>query len=315
MRVLKYFYVLFIGIIMQQSAFADLSLTIEDLTADKNKFKLTSNLSYFNQSQRNLTEQGYSVVDLGNGRTITLPNPSSEGLSNTDNLIGTLGLGYGMTDGWEIGTKTNVIYRQLRQTSSGENNQISNAQLQDILLTTQYQLIDKHENLPNSLIFSEISLYDKADGLEPKSLSSVLIGGTVYTINDPIVLSLTGSYQYNSKRDILNQNQAIDIGDILSMNGTVGFAVNPDITLNAGVGWQYRQADKTYGNTLGINQTQTNLNLGMAYALSARNNLIVNVRTSISGDEGSVFSLGFTTKLGKLPPPPSERYRKSKTLQ
>lgn len=53
----------------------------------------------------------------------------------------------------------------------------------------------------------------------------------------------------------------------------------------------------------------------MAYALSARNNLIVNVRTNISGDEGSIFSLGFTTKLGKLPPPPSERYRKLKTLQ
>lgn len=99
------------------------------------------------------------------------------------------------------------------------------------------------------------------------------------------------------------------------MNGTVGFAVNPDITLNAGVGWQYRQADKTHGNMLGINQTQTNLNLGMAYALSARNNLVVNVRTNISGDEGSVFSLGLTTKLGKLPPPPSERYRKAKTLQ
>lgn len=236
MYVLISFPVFLIGVMICQSAFADLPLTIEDLTADKNKFKLTSNLSYFNQSQRNLTEQGYSVIDLGNGRTITLPNPSSEGLSNTDNLIGTLGLSYGITDKWEIGIKTNAIYRQLRQTSSGENNQFSDTQLQDILLTTQYQLTDEHEHLPNSLIFSEISLHDKTNGLKTKSLSSVLIGGTVYTINDPIVLSLTGSYQYNSKRDTLNQNQTIDIGDVFSVNGIVGFAVNPDITLNAGVG-------------------------------------------------------------------------------
>lgn len=143
----------------------------------------------------------------------------------------------------------------------------------------------------------------------------MLVGGTVYTVNDPVVLSLTGSYQYNSKRDVLNQNQAVDIGDVFSVNGTVGFAVNPDITLNAGVGWQYRQADKANGSSLGINQTQTNLNLGMAYALSARNNLTANIRTNLSGDEGSVFSLGLTTKLGELPPPPSERYRKAKPLQ
>ncbi|WP_438502306.1 transporter, partial [Burkholderia mallei] len=85
------------------------------------------------------------------------------------------------------------------------------------------------------------------------------------------------------------------IGDVLSINGTVGFAVNPDITLNAGVGWQYKQTDKLQNKALGINQTQTNLNLGMAYSLSARNNLVANIRTNISGDEGSVFSLGLTT--------------------
>ncbi|ELA09635.1 hypothetical protein MOMA_04495 [Moraxella macacae 0408225] len=315
MQVLNYSFIFFISLIAYQSALADLPLTVEDLTADKNKFKLTSDLSYFNQSQRNLTEQGNSLVDLGNGRTLVLPNPPSEGLSNSDSLIGTLGLSYGVTDKWEIGAKTNAVYRQVRQTSALENNKTSDTRLQDFIFTTQYQLTDKHEKLPDSLIFSEISFYDNTYDLKPKSLSSVLIGGTVYTVNDPIILSLTSSYQYNTKRGILNPNQTINIGDVLSINGTVGFAVNPDITLNAGVGWQYKQTDKLQNKALGINQTQTNLNLGMAYSLSARNNLVANIRTNISGDEGSVFSLGLTTKLGELPPPPSERYRKSKAMQ
>lgn len=315
MPVLRHIPVFLIGAMVYQPALADLPLMVEELTADKKKFKLSSNLSYFNQAQRNLTEQGYSVVDLGNGRTITLPNPSTEGVSNTDSLIGTLGLNYGVTDKWEIGAKANALYRQTRQNTSGENHQNSDTHLQDISFTTQYQTTENHKTFPNGLIFSEISLYDKTDGLDSKSFSSALIGGTLYTVNDPIVLSLTGSYQYNAKRDVLTQNKIVDIGDVLSVNGTVGFAVNPDITLNTGVGWQLRQADKINGINLGITQTQTNLNLGLAYALSQRSNITANVRTNISGDGGSTFSVGLTTKLGELPPPLSERYRKAKTLQ
>lgn len=262
-----------------------------------------------------MIEQGYSVVDLGNGRTITLPNPSTEGVSNTDSLIGTLGLNYGVTDKWEIGVKANALYRQTRQNISDRNHQNSNAYLQDISVSTQYQTTENHKKFPDSLVFSELSLYDKTDGLNSKSFSSALIGGTVYTINDPIVLSLTGSYQYNTKRNILTQNKTVDIGDVLSVNGSVGFAVNPDITLNTGISWQLRQADKVNGEKLGIRQTQTNLNLGLAYALSQRSNITANIRTNISGEGGSTFSVGLTIKLGKLPPPLSEKYKKLKVNQ
>lgn len=228
-------------------------------------------------------------------------------MSNTDSLIGTLGLNYGVTDKWEIGAKANALYRQTRQNTSGKNHQNSDTHLQDISFITQYQTTENHKTFPNGLIFSEISLYDKTDGLDLKSFSSVLIGGTLYTVNDPIVLSLTGSYQYNAKRNVLTQNKIVDIGDVLSVNGTVGFAVNPDITLNTGVGWQLRQADKINGINLGIKQTQTNLNLGLAYALSQRSNITANIRTNISGDGGSTFSVGLTTRLGKLP----RHYRKN----
>lgn len=297
MTFLRNFPAFCIIVLICQPAFADLPLTVEDLIADKNKFKLITNLNYYNQSQKNLIEQGYSIVDLGNGRTITLPNPSTEGISNTDSLIGTLGLNYGVTDKWEIGVKTNALYRQTRQNVNDGNYQNSDAYLQDISFTTQYQTTENHKKFPDSLVFSELSLYDKPDGLNSKSLSSALIGGTLYTVNDPIVLSLTGSYQYNAKRDILTQNKTVDIGDVLSVNGSVGFSVNPDITLNAGVGWQLRQADKINGEHLGIKQTQTNLNLGLAYALSQRSNITANIRTNISGNGGSTFSVGLTTKL------------------
>lgn len=64
MLVLKYFSAFLIGIMICQYTLAYSPLTVENLTADENKF----NLNYFNQLQRNLNEQGYSFVDLGNGR-------------------------------------------------------------------------------------------------------------------------------------------------------------------------------------------------------------------------------------------------------
>ncbi len=194
-------------VVISTSSFAELPLTVEDLTTDKNKFKLNTNISYFNQSQRNLTEQGYNIIDLGNGRTLTLANPPSEGTTNTDSLIGTVGLNYGVTDKLELGVKTNAIYQQNRHQSLNVSNQETNKHFQDILFSTQYQTTKNHAKLPDSLIFSEISAYDKTLGLSPQALSSVLVGGTIYTVNDPIVLSLTGSYQYNAERELSDNSK------------------------------------------------------------------------------------------------------------
>lgn len=299
-------------------AYADIPLTVEDLTVDKNRFKLDADISYFNQNERNLNQQGFSIIDLGNGRTISIPNAPSEGVSNTDSLIGTIGLRYGINNKLEAGIRTSSIYQQQRLSSEGINDKLSDQRLQDVSLTTQYQLVENHKKLPNSLIFSEVSIHDDTEGLKTKSGSSALIGGTVYTINDPVVLSLTGSYQYNSKRQLISyskefdENVDISIGDVLSVNGSVGFAVNPDITLNTGVGWQLRQSDEIDNQKLNSRQTQTNLNLGMAYAISERSNLTANVRSNISGGSGSTLSIGLTSKLGKLPDPLSKRYQQYK---
>lgn len=95
----------------------------------------------------------------------------------------------------------------------------------------------------------------------------------------------------------------------------MGFAVNPDITLTGGVGVRHKWADKNELGKLENNGTQTTLNLGLAYALTARSNLTANVRTPISGDGGSTLSVGLTTKLGTLPPPLSQKYRKLKAVE
>lgn len=296
--------------VITTTAHADLPLTVEDLIADKNRFKLDTSLSYYNQNQTSLAPQTYGMADLGNGRVIILPAPATENNSNTDMLIVGTGLRYGISDHWEMGVRGNFVHKAERYTIDQKPSQSNNQYLQDIYLTTQYSF-ENNKKLPDGLLFAEISAYDNTQGLQSKSISSVLVGGTVYTINDPIVLSLTGAYQYNSNRRT-DSNMVIDIGDVATINGLIGFAVNPDITLTGGVAVRYKKADDFDDiGRVTHNQTQTSLNLGMAYALSARSNLTANIRTNISGGDGSTISLGITTKLGKLPPPLSERYRKA----
>lgn len=311
MRKNIYFFLSVLSCCYSSFSYAELPLTVDDLMTDKNRFKLEMGLNYFNQTQKNIINSDFNIVDLGNGRSITIPNVSNE-ITNTDSYIFGMGLRYGVNDKLEAGVKTNLLSNHQRYQNLGQSFEKSYQQVQDVILTSQYQLFDNHKKMPNSLIFTEISLYDDTFGLEKKNFSSILLGNTIYTVNDPILLSLTTTYQYQSNRKIDSTNTMIDIGDILSINGLVGFAVNPDITLTTGVGWQIKQADKINDADIETKRTQTNLNLGLAYALSERTNLTTNIRTNISGEGGSTLSVGFSTKLGKLAEPISEKYKKLK---
>ncbi|OBX87030.1 hypothetical protein [Moraxella nonliquefaciens] len=295
------------------TAHADLPLTVADILADKNRFKLDTDVSYYNHHKSSVATQGFSVVDLGQGRAIYMPS-LGESHSNTDSVIMGLGLRYGVSDRLEVGIKGNGIYRYARHQNGAELSKSSDTHLNDISLSTQYQFTKNHAKLPDVIGFGELSLYDNTQGLKNKSGTSALVGFTTYTVNDPIVLSLTGTYQYQPRRET-NTGGHVDLGDTATLNGSVGFAVNPDITLTGGMGVRHKWADKNKFGKLENNSTQTTLNLGFAYAMTARTNLTANVRTPISGDGGSTLSVGLTSKLGKLPPPLSQKYRQIKSAE
>lgn len=70
---------------------ADLPLTVDDLLADKNRFKLDTDVSYYNHHRSSVATQGFEMVDLGQGRTLYMPS-IGESNTNTDSLIAGLGL-------------------------------------------------------------------------------------------------------------------------------------------------------------------------------------------------------------------------------
>lgn len=154
---------------------ADLPLTVADILADKNRFKLDTELSYFNQQKTSAVAQGFNSVDLGGGRTIYLPN-IGESNTNIDSLIASLGLRYGVSDRLEMGIKANGIYRNDRHQNGADLSKSSDTSLNDVSLATQYQIIKNHKTLPDGLMFGELSLYDNTQGLKSRSGASALIG-------------------------------------------------------------------------------------------------------------------------------------------
>jgi len=81
---------------LSSAALADLPLTIEDLITDKGRFKLDLSLTYANAEQRGISVGQPIVVQVGPTSFITIPAWIGERRGNTDALVSTAGLRYGL---------------------------------------------------------------------------------------------------------------------------------------------------------------------------------------------------------------------------
>lgn len=301
---------LLLSLTFMQTAYSSDDLILNQSSNYLNRIKLVNKIGYHNNSQKSPTQQ-FVWLDMGNGRTLPMPVLIGEQIANNDTLIGSIGADYQFNDKLDIGANVDFIYYENR---TDLPSRVSHKYLSDIGVNAQYKLFENHSKLPNINIYGDISLYDNANNLNSKWLSSGLIGINSYIINEPITISGTASYQTRQPR-ITKMGDTVEFGDSVSLGGTVGFLVNPEISLNTGLSWQLTKPQKQNGQRIDTYRTQTNLSLGLTYAMSAKSNVSANIRTNISGQSGSSFSLGITTNLGKLPPSLSDQYRQPNMTQ
>ncbi len=293
------------GCLFSTAVFADLPLTVEDLITAPNKWRLDMGMSYVNQERRDLQQGGFFLVDLDAGRSIAIPLPSTQGQSNTDTLIVSPALRYGVTSKLEASLRGSGTLQQSRFQSStnaqgaGFSSQ-TETRWNDVWLGSQYQIFNNHAKYPNLLAFADLALLQRGKGFQPAYAQSGLVGLTTYTVNDPLVFSLTSSYQVSGSRQ-LDDGRKLQQGDVWSLSGSLGFAVNPEVTLTSGLSWRQQQAERLEGTAVSLRRTQTSASVGFAYALSERSNLSFNVANPISGEGGSTLALQVNRKLGVLP--------------
>ena len=269
---------------------ADLPLTVEDLITDKGKVKLDVSLSYANRDRQGLASANPITVQTGPTSFVTLPALTGETQGNSDTLVGTMGLRYGLTAKAEIYGRASYLHNSSRSSSDlSATTSSSDSRFADAWAGVNYQF-KKDDDTPAVLGFAEVALREK-HRKSSASFKSWMLGATTYKAIDPVVLSLTAGYRFNLAR----KDGELDYkpGNSLFINPSVAFAVNDRITLTTGVQWLNRQADRLDGIAQGFRRTSTDLQLGMGYGIAKGSTLNLTFKSNISGRDGADLRLSW----------------------
>ncbi len=264
-------------------AFSDLPLTIEDLITDKGKVRLDLSLAYANVDRQGVSTGEPVVVQTGPTSFVTLPTAVGTSIVNSNTLVGTLGVRYGLTAKTEIYTRASALTSNQRASGVMGTATSSESRFADAWAGVNVQF-KKDDATPALLGLAELALAEKQRH-DTAGFKSAMLGLTTYHAIDPIVFSLTAGYRLNQSRK--DGGQAYRPGNLLLINPSVGFAVNDRVTLTTGLQWTRRQADKLDGVAQGIDRTTTDLVLGVGYGFDRGNTLNVAIKANASGSDGA----------------------------
>ena len=276
---------------------ADLPLKIEDLLTKKNQWRGELGMVYANREQRDISTGEFIQIQIGPTQFISLPTVGGEQQVNSDTLVLTPGLRYGVTLDTELYGRLSLSHTASRsEDAGGGTHSQSDDRFADVWLGINHRFWDDDEH-PALLGFLEVAALENVanEGTDNVSGKSWLFGLTTYRAIDPLVLGLTAAYGLNLERRLTNGTDH-QPGDFLLLNPSVNFAVNNWVTLTYGLQWRWRQADKFNGQPQGLRTTNTAMSLGLGYSWSQRLTLNFNARTNISGQNNAEIGLTFLYK-------------------
>lgn len=271
------------------AVWADLPLTVEDLITDKGKVKLDVSLAYANSDRQGVSTAEPITVQTGATSFVTLPTLIGESRGNSDSVVGTLGLRYGLTGKAEIFARTSYLHSSSRASDVSGTSSHSENRFADAWAGINYQF-RKDDDTPALLGFTEIALREKHEK-SSSSFKSALVGLTTYKAIDPVVFSLTTAYRFNQSRK--DGEADYKPGNLLLLNPSIAFAVNDRVTLTTGMQWSNRQADTWDGKAQGFRRTSSDLLLGVGYGISKESTLNLTFKSNVSGSNGADLRLNW----------------------
>lgn len=271
------------------SAYADLPLSLDELITERGKVKIDASLAYANSDRQGVSTGEPITVQTGATSFITLPTLVGESRGNSDSLIGTLGLRYGLTDKVEIFFRASYLYSNTRNRDLSTTTNDSESRFSDAWAGINYQFKTDDET-PAVLGFAEIALKEKHTR-SSSSFHSAMLGFTAHTAIDPIVFSLTTAYRVNQRRK--DGEEDYKPGNLLLVNPGVAFAVNDRVTLTTGMQWINRQADKWEGKAQGFRRTSSSLLLGVGYGISRVSAVNITLKSNVSGSNEADLRLNW----------------------
>lgn len=265
------------------SAHADLPLTVEDIITDAGRFKLDVTLTYANSERQGLARGEPILIQVGPTSFISLPSAIGESQRNTDSIVGTLGMRYGVSEKAEFYARGSYLYNMHRSYDEIRTSSSSESRFADAWIGLNYQF-KGDDDTPAVLGFGEIAAREKHSE-SSVSFKSAMFGVTAYKALDPVVFSLTGAYRVNRTRN--NGSSEYKPGNLLLLHPSFAFAANDRVTLTAGLQWTSRQPDRIAERDQGLRRTSTDFLLGVAYGIAQGSALNVTFKGNASGRNGA----------------------------
>jgi hypothetical protein len=266
-------------LVVASASQAELPLTVEDLITDPGTFKLETTLTYANSERTGFSTGEPILVQTGPTSFISLPTAISETQRNTDSLVGTLGLRFGLSSRAELYARGSYLYNRHRSSEVSLTNSANESRFADAWFGINYKFKDDDE-VPAVLGFVETAVHEKHSD-SSASFKSLLMGLTTYRAIDPVVFSLTAGYRFNRSRN--NGGVEYRPGDLLLLNPSVALAVNDRVTLTGGLQWTSRRSDQTEGQDQAFRRTSTDLLFGVGYGVAQGSTFNIIIKASASG--------------------------------
>jgi len=280
-------------------------LVIENLLTAQNRWRLELGAVYANSDKIGVQTGQSLLIQTGPAQFVTVPTSVGQSRTNTDALVFTPGLRYGLSADTEIYTRASWLSNTSRIQDVGGVRTEAENRFADSWAGINHRFIPEGKT-PALLGFAEGAIAENSGG-DTAHGKSWLFGFTTYRTLDPVVLAATAAYRANQSRQ--SGGLAQRTGNFLLLNPTVNFAVNDQVTLTTGLQWRRQEVDTIGGAAQGIATTRTDLNFGMGFQWDERTTLNFTTRANVSGSGGA--EIGFTAlfKLGDMPKPRAEPKR------
>ena len=247
------------------------AVNVDEIMTKSNDFKLNLSFSYINILSKN-SFSGIAQIPHNNA-TIYIPTSTT---TNQDYLNFSLYARYGVYKRVEIFSTVNAFWQHSTARNDINNTHI-NASTGDFGSWSVGVLVEakKEGKAPALMLGASMDIIERA--FYPNGSKNLQYAkgynffATSYYSIDPVVLALQASFSLNLNKSHLGQN--INSGERFSLRPMVYFAVNPYVSLNAGISYQYQMRDKINSNYIAPLGSSLGLNLGLAYEVMA--NLIL----------------------------------------
>ncbi|MBR2495373.1 hypothetical protein [Helicobacter sp.] len=262
------FFWLFVILCSYMSAKA---INVDEILTKSRQFKLITSFSYINLARKD-SYLGSIGAQLPDGTHITLPYVGAQS-TNQDHLNFSLYMRYGIYRRVEVFSTINAFWQH-----SGVNDTISSRYIAssrgDFGLWNLGVLIQakKEGKYPALLLGGSVDLLEQMYFTTTHKTLEYAKGYSFFATSfftiDPVVFLLQANFRLNLKKE--SQGLSLDSGESFILNPMVYFAVNPYVSLNAGIKYQYRSSDNVNGTTLAPLGSSLGYTIGIGYEIKPK---------------------------------------------